>query len=669
MERLRKALAILCMVVISHHTVANKYDIVVYGATASGVTAAVSAASEGSRVLLVEPGNHVGGMVTGGLSHTDYGDRTVIGGLTFQFYQKVADHYNTHVFYWRGPEPHVGEAIMRHWLQESGVEIWFRKRVSEVKKNKNIIEKIIFTDGTEVTAKIFIDAGYEGDLMARAGVSYTWGRESVRDYGESWAGRQPVTFTSHQIDTRISPFNNDKERIILPLIHKKPMVPIGEGDKGIQSYCFRMIATDRKENMVPWTKPENYKPEVYELARRYYRARPDAGPLIGFWPTLPNGKSDINSSIGISTNLLDGSSWEYPDAGYEKRDSIWQWHRDYTLGLAWFLSSDEAVPLKVRDAMKTFGLCRDEYVDNRHFPHQLYVREARRMKGEYFMTQHDLMTDTVKYDAVGMGSYNIDVREMQRSFIEISRFPDMKYEVYNEGYLSIPVAQFEIPYRSLLPKFEECQNLIVPVCISASHLAIASIRMEPQYMIMGESAGVAAAMAAQTQRPVQKIDIYLLQEKLKSRKQVLSLKENPYGIWNTENDIIIDNNMKGFTFFTGNWYEEETVHTGRYEMNFRVKPSNGTGTFEYMPYFFKSGKYNVYIWNPSSKNYEEKVPVEIHHSKGVEKIVVNQQKDGGKWNKIGTYEFDAGHRLALVIIGEQGKLTVADAVRFEFSEK
>ena len=647
---------------------AQSYDVVVYGATASGVTAAVAASNEGARVLLVEPGKNVGGMVTGGLSHTDYGDRTVIGGLTYQFYQKVAEHYKTQVFYWRGPEPHVGEQIMLDWLIDSKVDLWFGKRISQVQKNKNSIEKLVFTDGTEVAAKVFVDAGYEGDLMARAGVSYTWGREGKMDYNESWAGRQPITFTSHQIDARINPFNSDKEKKLLPLIHPKPMVEIGEGDKGIQSYCFRMIATNRPGNMVPWQKPANYNPENYELARRYYSAKPDAGPLIGFWPTLPNGKSDINSSVGISTNLLDGSSWKYPDADYSEKDSIWQWHKDYTLGLAWFLATDPDVPQKVRDAMKTFGLCKDEYVNNENFPHQLYVREARRMKGEYFLTQHDLMKDTIKYDAIGMGSYNIDIREMQRSYLEISRFPDMKNEVYNEGYLSIPVSQYEIPYRSLLPKSEECQNLIVPVCISASHVAIASIRMEPQYMIMGESAGVAAAMAVKTGRPLHLLDIYELQQRLKAGKQVLTLKDNPYGIWNSENEIIIDNNMKGFTSFTGQWNEEETVHTGRYEMNFRFKPKGAEGTFEFKPYLFKTGKYNVYIWNPSSPEYDSNVQVVINHSNGVEKVFVNQQKNGGKWIKLGTWTFGQGSHNALTIIGEKGKYVIADAVKFEFAD-
>ncbi|HSI75947.1 MAG TPA: FAD-dependent oxidoreductase [Lunatimonas sp.] len=644
-------------------------DVIIYGATASGVTAAVAAAKEGVSVLLIVPGKNIGGMVTGGLSHTDYGDRTVIGGLTTEFYKKVADFYDTHVFYWRGPEPHVGEKIFKDWLEEFGVEVIYEKRVVNVEKKNNKISTITLTNDFQVSGSVFIDATYEGDLMAKAGIAYAVGREGVSDFNESWAGRQPVTFTSHQIDTRIYPMVDPKGGKILPLIHQRPMVPIGEGDDGVQSYCFRLIATDKPENMIPWPKPENYSPEVYELARRYYKEKPNAGPLITFWPTLPNGKSDINSSVGISTNLLDGSSWIYPDADYDKKDSIWQWHKDYTLGLAWFLSHDPGVPSHVREEMKKFGLCKDEYVDNDHFPHQLYIRVGRRMMGEYVMTQHDLMKDTVKYDAIGMGSYNIDVREMQRSFIEISRFPDIKLETYNEGYLSIPVAQYEIPYRAMVPKFEQCQNLIVPVCISASAIAIASIRMEPQYMIMGESAGVAASMALKSNRAVQQIDVYGLQQKLKNNNQVLSLKENPYGIWNSENEIVIDNNMKGYTFFTGDWYEEETVHTGRYEMNFRFSPKGKSGEFIYQPYFFKSGRYKVFAWYPSSSGYEEYVDFTIHHASGDQNLIINQQSNGGRWIALGTFQFEEGYRRALTIHGEEDKYVIADAVKFEFVDE
>jgi hypothetical protein len=646
-------------------TYSQEYDVVVYGATASGVTASIAAAGEGMKVLLIEPRRHVGGMVTGGLSHTDFGDRTVIGGLALEFYKKVAEYYDTQLFHWRGPEPTVGEKIFKDWLVNAGVDVLYEKRVHQVIMKDGIIERLKFTDGSEVNGKVFIDAGYEGDLMAKAGISYTFGREGIEDYNESWAGRQPVMQTSHQIDARISPFTNDKERELLPLINPRPMVPIGQGDAGIQSYCFRLIATNQKENMVPWKRPENYNPETYGLVRRYYQAKPDAGPLIHYWPTLPNNKSDINSSAGISSNLLDGSSWDYPEADYEKRDSIWQWHRDYTLGLAWFLKTDPSVPEHVRDYMKTFGLCRDEYVDNDHFPHQLYIRVGRRMKGEYFLTQHDLMEDTVKYDAIGMGSYNIDVREVQRNYVPISRFPDMKYEVYNEGYLSIPVAQYEIPYRSLTPRFNECRNLLVSVCVSGSALAIASVRMEPQYMIMGESAGIAAAMSVQADRAVQLIDIYTLQEKLRTRNQILSLKENPYGVWSDEKEIVIDNTMKGFISFAGDWEVQETRSEGRYEMNFRYSPEGKEGSFQYIPYFFHSGGHEVFIWHPASAEFDPDVKVNIFTAGGKEVATINQQKNGGKWVKLGRFEFNKGRHLAVSIESDRSDRTVvADAVRF-----
>ena len=565
---------ILLLVFFCSYVYGQSHDVIVYGATGAGFTAAIAACQEGMDVALVEPFNHIGGMVSGGLSHTDYGDVTVLGGLTLEFHERVAKHYGKPVFYWRGPEPHVAEKIMKDWLSECGVKVYYNKRISSVSKSGNTITSISFLDGSTMKGSVFIDAGYEGDLMAKAQVSYTWGREGVDEYDESWAGRKPITFTNHQIYDRLNPFiDYDEKKELLPLINKRPMVPIGEGDQGIQSYCFRMIGTDVKENMIPWPKPENYDPSTYELLRRYVIANPDeVKRTIGFWPTLPNRKSDMNSSNGLSTNLLDGSSWDYPEAGYELRDSIWQWHKDYTLGLAYFLSTHPDVPKDIRDYMKTFGLCKDEFLDTDNFPHQLYVREARRMKGVYHMTQHDLMTDTVKYDAIAMSNYNIDIREMQRSVVPLSRFPDLKYEVYNEGYQSIPVAQYQIPYRALVPKYDECQNLIVPVCLSGTHSAIGSIRMEPTYMVLGHSAGTAAAMAVKENRSVQLLDMVSLQKRLIEQRQVVSLKGNPYGLRNTENKIVIDNNMIEYTSHTGNWSEEETQHEiGRYEMNFRIK--------------------------------------------------------------------------------------------------
>jgi len=282
------------------------------------------------------------------------------------------------------------------------------------------------------------------------------------------------------------------------------------------------------------------------------------------------------------------------------------------------------------------------------------------------MTQNDLMKDSIKYDAIGMGAYNIDVREVQRNYISISRFPDMKYETYNEGYLSIPVAQYQIPYRSLTPKFSECSNLLVPVCISGSALAIASIRMEPQYMIMGHSAGVAASMAVKSKRSVQQIDAFELQKKLKAQEQVLSLEENPYGLWNTENSIIIDNHMKGFTSFYGNWRVVETIDPERYEMNFRYLPADNSGSFAYHPYLFRNGDYNVYLWYPSSKKNSAEVEVIVYHEKGEEIVKVNQQKRGGQWIKIGRFPYKKGKGKRILIKAKKSnKRTVADAVKFE----
>lgn len=665
-------------------------EIVVYGATASGVMASIASAREGNEVMLFEPGEYIGGMVTGGLSHTDYGNRAVIGGLALEFYQRVGKHYNTHAYHWRGPEPHVGEKILKEMLSEAGVIIHFNKRVDKVIKEDKQIRKIRFIDGSEVTAKVFIDAGYEGDLMARSGVSYSIGRESVDKHNESYAGRQPVTFTRHQIDVGINPFIRDsvvygaegngaiipidydtenEPNELLPLINPRKMVPIGKGDGGVQSYCFRLIATDRPGNMLPWEKPENYDPSKFELARRYYKANPNGPSLIGFWSNLPNDKGDINSGPGISTNLLDGSSWEYPDADYSKRDSLWQWHEDYTLGLAYFLANDESVPDRIREYMNSFGLAKDEYVDNNHFPHQLYIREGRRMQGEYVMTQHDMMSDTLKYDSIGMGSYNIDVREVQRNYIEISAFPNLRYETYNEGYLSIPVAPYEISYRSIVPKFHEIQNLIVPVTLSGSHVFIASVRMEPQYMLLGHSAGVAASMAVNNQRTVQQIDIKELQGKLEEQGQVLSLQENIYGALNSsKEEIVIDNSMSDFARMSGTWVNAAwKLHPERYEMNYLESPKGEAGVFQFRPYFFKSGNYDTFIWHPSSNDFDNNVDIQIYSNHGIETVTINQQVKGGEWVHIGRFFFQEGQSPAVEILAKDNEyVTAVDAIKFQY---
>ncbi len=642
---------------------AQTYDVVVYGATASGTVASIAAASQGASVVIIEPGKNVGGMVTGGLSHNDYHDRSVIGGLALEFYRKVADHYNKPLYYWRGPEPHVGEMIFREWLKESSVQLIFEKRVTGVIKEDNVIKRIILSDGSYVEGKVFIDATYEGDMMARAGVSYSVGREGVDDFNESWAGRRAILPDGHQMLPGISPF--DENGNLLPLINKIPLVGEGQADKAVQGYGFRLTVTTNKENRIPFPEPGNYDPKQFELIKRYYEVYPDADNMVHLWPTLPNGKTDMNSSGPISTNMKNELIWEYPDADYERRDQIWQAVKDYTLGLLYFLSNDLSVPERIRKQTSGMGLCKDEFVDNDHWPHQLYIRVARRMNGEYFMTQHDLEEDTVKYDAIGMGSYNIDVRHVQRTYIPVSRFPELHYEVYNEGYISIPVAPYEIPYRSLVPKYDECVNLIVPVCMSASFIANASIRMEPQYMIMGHAAGIAAALSVSDGRAVQQVDITDLQKILKEQGQIISLQDNVYGAFRFKDEIIIDNNMIRFTEKTGSWGEIETEPDKRYQFNF-ARNESGNGTFIFRPWIIEGGQYEISVWYPSSDKYSKTVTVTVKHKNGDDQQIINQKKDGGQWISLGIFEFVPGNQSCVVInaSGLKGSV-VADAIKFK----
>ncbi|MGN6699045.1 MAG: FAD-dependent oxidoreductase, partial [Thermomicrobiales bacterium] len=488
-------------------------DVVVYGATASGVVAAVAAAHLGRRVIVVEPGQHIGGMVSGGLGWTDVGDRDVIGGLARDFYARVAQHYGVALWDVLGPEPHVAERIFRDWLVEAGVAIHFGARLDRVERAGRAIRRLLVEDGRAFAAAVFIDASYEGELLARAGVSYAIGRESVGLHGESWAGRQPIRPDKHNFDAPVSPFVSGNDGPLLPLLHDRPLVPEGTGDGGVQSYCFRLCLTDRPENRRPFPRPEGYDPAQYELLRRYLAAagsRVELGLLLGLKGRLPNGKVDVNSIGPISTNLLDGSNWAYPDANYTRRAEIWQHHLRYTQGLLYFLAHDPGVPAPMRAEMSRWGLCRDEFADTGGWPHQLYIREARRMRGEYFLTQADLEDCREKYDTIGLGAYNIDIREVQRIMMRVPRFPQMTGETFNEGYLSVPVRPYAIPYRALAPRYHECDNLLAPICVSASHVAFSSLRMEPQYMILGHAAGVAAALAVQAGVAVQRVDIVTL---------------------------------------------------------------------------------------------------------------------------------------------------------------
>ena len=501
----------------------QRCDILVYGGTAGGVMAAIAAAGEGSSVILLEPGGHVGGMVSGGLGRTDMDSQLhLIGGLARQFFEEVGRRYGQSVAWFF--EPKVAEAVLRESLAKAGVTVLYRHPLLRVTKQSNRIASLETRNGAVFTAKVYVDTTYEGDLYKAAGVSYAIGRESRAKWGESFAGRQEFLPGDHQLKVPTSA-TDENGRLVPYVTAETNLVPVGEGDGKVMGMGFRLCLTNDPANRVAIGKPDGYDPARFGLVRNYLKALGSQAKVGEFLGTskMPNNKTDSNSST-VSMNLL-GAGLAYIEADYETRQKIWEEHRSWAHGLLYLLAHDEAAPEPLRTQVAQWGLPKDEFVDTGHWPHQLYIREARRMQGEYILTQHDLQTNRTKYDSVGMASYNVDIREIQWVAKTVTRFPLVGLEVLMEGYLSMPVEPYEIPYRSLLPRYSECSNLLVPVALSASHVAYASFRMEPQYMIVGQSAGVAAAMAVKQGVAVHRIDIPALQARLKTLKQVLAIED------------------------------------------------------------------------------------------------------------------------------------------------
>ncbi len=489
------------------------FDFVVYGGTAAGVTTAVAAARQGMKVALLEPRGHVGGMVSGGLSGTDVGRREVIGGMALEFYMRagrrydVGQHLNT--FAWM-PEPRVAESVFLEMLNEANVTLFLWHRLKEktgVSMAGGRIRSIEMENGASFSAPLFADGTYEGDLMAQARVSYTVGREGVKQYGESLAGIRAET-KYHQFLYPIPA--RDAAGKLYPEIGDNPRGIPGEGDAKVQAYNFRVIASNDPGNRIPWPKPEGYDPARYELLALYLAGevkRLNRAPVfneVSLLRRIPNRKADINNRGGFSSDYI-GKNWEYPDGDYATRARIWNDHILYQQGLYYFLANDPRVPPTLQAEIREWGLARDEYEDTNNWPHQLYVREARRMVGEFVATQKDLQTDLRKPDAIGMGSYQSDSHNIQRIVNE-------KGLVENEGDVQVAVNPYQISYRVMLPKRGECVNLLAPVPFSASHIAFASMRMEPQWMIIGHAAGVAASLAHQSGKPPHEIDVKKLQE-------------------------------------------------------------------------------------------------------------------------------------------------------------
>jgi hypothetical protein len=498
-------------------------DVCVYGGTSGGVAAATEAARLGKRVVLLEFGSHLGGMTSGGLGQTDIGNKAAIGGISREFYQRVGKVYGKSEA-WTF-EPHVAEQVFFDMLNEAKVAVFLEQRLASVKKQGSRITEIEMENGRVVRAKIFIDATYEGDLMARAGVSYTVGRESNSQYGETLDGIRAVT-PKHQFVVAVDPYKTPGEPAsgLIPLVQaQKPGVP-GSGDESVQAYNFRLVLTKDDANKRKLEPPPEYKPERYELLARYIQAwlkdshrRPPTINDFMHIQMMPGGKTDINNNGGFSTDYI-GSNYAYPEADYAQRAAIWRDHENYTRGFLYFLESDSRVPENIRNEMRQWGLTRDEFIDTKGWPHQLYIREARRMISDYVMSERNCRDSIQLPDAIGLAAYTMDSHNCRRIV--------KNGQVENEGDVQVGgFPPYPIAYRSIVPKASECENLLVPICLSATHIAYGSIRMEPVFMVLGHSAATAATLAIDENVSVQKIDIEKLKEELLAQKQILTWKK------------------------------------------------------------------------------------------------------------------------------------------------
>ncbi|MBS0266013.1 MAG: FAD-dependent oxidoreductase [Planctomycetes bacterium] len=653
-------------------------DIIIYGGTAGGVSAAIQASRMGKSVLLIEPGRHVGGLTSGGLGATDIGNKGAIGGISREFYRRLGKHYaddsawnrQSRADYQKNQrpaaepemwtfEPHVAEQIFRQMLADSKVTVLYEQRLrlkTGAPRAGNRITEIVLEDGSRYRGQMFIDASYEGDLLAAAGVSYTVGRESNSQYAETLNGVQTAQATKHQFLKPVDPYVRPGEPAsgLLPGIHAGPPGDEGAGDRRVQAYNFRMCLTDAPENRIPFPKPAGYDPQRYELLLRYIQA----GVFDTFCSNLPmpNRKSDCNNCGAFSTDNI-GANYDYPEGDYATRERIFRDHVVYQQGLMWFLANDERVPAEIRQTIGRWGLCRDEFAESAGWPHQLYIREARRMVGQHVMTQHHCQGRDVVDEPVGLAAYTMDSHNVQR-YVYQGR-------AINEGDVQVGgFPPYPISYRALIPRDGECENLLVPVCLSASHIAYGSIRMEPVFMVLGQSVATAAALAIDAQVAVQKVDYAQLKARLLADQQVLA--------WTVPSSRGRDvRQLPGLVRddtsaqYTGDWTQSDSI-AGFVGVGYRHDGNDGKGQksarFEFT--LSQPGRYRVRVAYTPADNRAERVPVTIKTAAGEKLVQVNQrQKPTAEgFQDLGEFEFP---KTAVVIISNAGTngYVVVDAVQ------
>ncbi|KAA9036562.1 FAD-dependent oxidoreductase [Ginsengibacter hankyongi] len=519
------------------------YDVVIYGATSAGVMAAVAAKQNGTSVMLLSPETHIGGLTSNGLGWTDIGNQThqkTIGGLTLNFFHRIHRYYQnakawnqetlanyrekvtnsiyelTDSLMWTF-EPHVAEKVFNNFIRENKITMKLNQwldRQHGVKKENGKIVSITMLNGDTYSGKVFIDATYEGDLMAAAGVSYTIGREPNSKYGETINGIETQLTKGNNLPRGIDPYlqKGNATSGLLPGINADAGGKDGEGDKKIQAYCYRVCLTDATLNRVMVAKPANYKKEDFELIIRAAQKG-----VKTFWKLspLPNRKTDSNNDGGVSMDYI-GMNYDYPEASYLERKKMDEAHLYWTKGLIWTVQHDPGIPADVQKKYASWGLAKDEFKENEHMPYKLYVREARRMVSDFVMSESYLKGDKTVPESIAMGNYNMDSHNVQRHVTA-------EGDVQNEGDVQIAVEQpYPISYKAIIPNVKECTNLLVPVCLSASHIAYGSIRMEPVFMMLGQSSGIAASIAVKNRKDVEDINYTELEKKLLSSGQILS---------------------------------------------------------------------------------------------------------------------------------------------------
>lgn len=651
---------------------AAEYDLVVYGGTCAGVIAAVQAKKMGKSAIIVCPDKHLGGLSSGGLGFTDTGNKAAIGGLSREFYHRVWTIYQTEEAWpWQKREeygnkgqgtpaidgeqrtmwifePHVAETVFEDFIREYNIPVhsdeWLNRTPGQgVEQSKGRITAIRMLSGKIYRGKMFIDATYEGDLMAAAGVTYHVGREANSVYQEDWNGIQVgVLHHGHHFKTPVDPYvvPGDPKSGLLPRISGKPPGKKGEGDDKIQAYCYRMCLTNHPENRIPFPKPKSYDARQYELLLRVF----DTGwrETFGKFDPIPNHKTDTNNHGPFSTDNI-GYNYDYPEATYERRQEILAEHVAYQEGLMYFIANDPRVPADVRTKMATYGLPKDEFKDNGNWPHQIYVREARRMVGEYVMTEHDCLDTRETPKSVGMGSYTIDSHNVQR-------YVTPEGHVQNEGDIGVHTPRpYEIAYGSLVPKKAECQNLLVPVCLSSSHIAFGSIRMEPVFMILGQSAATAAMLSLDAGLAVQDLPYEKLQAQLVKDGQILELAHPSSLISRNMPGTVIDDRQAKFQ---GEWATSSTL--GKFvDVSYRHDGNQNKGQMSAeFTAKLKPGRYEVRLAYSAGSNRATNVPAAIHHQDGVTKKTIDQKKPPAIDElsiSLGSYQF-----------GEEGKVVISN---------